>query len=244
MQLKSGGCEAGFYPRPPRRMHQLALALAPLPPTLANFVPGRNGEALAAVADLAGNAPRERFVYLWGEPGSGRTHLARAAVQAAIENGLRASLVDASALGAVTPSTEALVAVDDANTLPEAAQVALFDLHNQLRAGTGRLLVTGDHAPRNLNVREDLRTRLAAGLAFELHPPSDAERAEALKAHAARRGLTLDDAVVDYLLARAARDMLTLVAVIDALDRASLERSRAVTVPLVREVLAGKKETQ
>ncbi|MCX7894071.1 MAG: DnaA/Hda family protein, partial [Burkholderiales bacterium] len=117
-------------------------------------------------------------------------------------------------------------------------QAALFDLYNQAAAAGGRFLVAGDRAPRELGLREDLRTRLAAGLAFELHPLSDDEKAAALAADAAARGLRVDEAAIAYLLTHVARDMATLAAVLDALDRASLERQRALTLPFVRETLA------
>jgi DnaA family protein len=43
--------------------------------------------------------------------------------------------------------------------------------------------------------------------------------------------------VTDYLLTRVPRDLSSLRALVDTLDRVSLEQKRAVTVPLAREVL-------
>ena len=57
-------------------MRQLALELASPPaPTLANFVTGGNAEVLAALRALVAGAACERFIYLWGASGSGRSHL-------------------------------------------------------------------------------------------------------------------------------------------------------------------------
>src|SRR3546814_3786711 len=54
---------------------QLVLDLLPAPaPTLDNFVTGANGAALDALRHCAAG----RAIYLWGAPGSGRTHLLRA----------------------------------------------------------------------------------------------------------------------------------------------------------------------
>ena len=55
--------------------------------------------------------------------------------------------------------------------------------------------------------------------------------------HAAGRGLNLGEDLISYLLSRHARDMGSLVALIDALDRYSLQTRRAITLPLVREAL-------
>jgi DnaA family protein len=218
-------------------MQQLALELAPPPPSLANFVAGRNGAALAAVRELGGASPVERFVYLWGTPGSGRTHLLRAAASAAAQAGIASHYVEGASLAAGDQPKSGFSAIDDVGQLDAEQQIALFDLYNRVRADEGRLLIAGDRAPRDLALREDLRTRLGACVAFELHPLSDEEKAAALRADAAQRGLRLDEGVVAYLLSHVARDMTTLMAVLDALDRASLERQRALTVPFVKETL-------
>ena len=61
-------------------MRQLGLdILAPRAPTLDNFVAGANAEALSNVRALALGSLAESVVYLWGAPGSGRSHLLRAA---------------------------------------------------------------------------------------------------------------------------------------------------------------------
>ena len=49
-------------------MKQLLLDIAPpSPPTLDNFVPGRNLELLQTLDNILGEREQERFVYLWGE---------------------------------------------------------------------------------------------------------------------------------------------------------------------------------
>jgi DnaA family protein len=87
-------------------------------------------------------------------------------------------------------------------------------------------------------LRADLKSRLAWGLVYQLAPLADADKARHLKALAAERGLLLSDDVVGYLLARLPRDMASLRAVMEVLDRYSLMRQRGITLPLVREALA------
>lgn len=215
-------------------MSQLALdLLQPLQPTLANFVPGRNAEALDALVRLVRppqftHAPA-RIIYLCGEAGCGRTHLL-------------------SALAAVAPGASwtpggvlegpGLTLVDDVETLDAAAQVALFNRLNAVRArDDAACVVAGPLPPARLPLRDDLRTRLAWGLVYQLHPLSDAEKAAALRTHAAATGLALPDDVLAFLLARLPRDMRTLVAVLDALDAFALARKRPLTLALLREWL-------
>jgi DnaA family protein len=195
-------------------MEQIPLGLAPAPePTLDNYVPGRNAAALAALRDAATGHAATTVLYLWGVPGSGRTHLVRAA----------------SAVG--------LAAVDDVETLDAAAQIALFDAINEARAAGAAVVVAGSASPAQLTLREDLRTRLGSGLAFELAPLSDAEKADALRARAAALGMKLPEDVLAWLQTHLARDLGTQIAVLDALDRYSLAHQRPLTLPLVRAAL-------
>jgi len=197
-------------------MRQLPLEISPpAAPSLDNFVAGANAEALAAVRALAAGERPEAVVYLWGGPGSGRSHLLRAATRA----------------------NPGLVAADDVETLDPTAQQALFNAINAARDGQTVVIATGSAPPAQLALREDLRSRLAWGLVYQLHAPSDADKAAYLRAEAARRGLRLPEEVLAYLLTHLPRDLASLNAVLDALDRYSLASQRPLTLPLVKEAL-------
>lgn len=209
---------------------QLALdLLQPLQPTLDNYVAGRNSEALAAVRALA-QGRGERFVYLFGDAGSGRTHLLRAVAATAPSRWL-----GAAGDAVVFDPAVRLYLADDVDRYDAARQQQLFVLQNEVRASRdAALLAAGAVAPALLPVRDDVRTRLAWGLAYPLHLLDDAAKAAALRTHAASRGIALPDDVVAWLLTHLPRDMRTLVAVVDALDAHALAAKRAITLPLVR----------
>lgn len=220
-------------------MKQLALELASPPaPTLDNFVVGENAEVVAAVRALAHGEGGERFVYLWGGSGSGRSHLLRAVSREWRSAGRTVRLYarDESPLAAAVAATDA-VAVDDVQQLSPPAQIELFNTYNNLRDSSGLLLVAGDVPPARLQLRADLLTRLAWGLVYEVRALSEADRREAVQGYAVARGFELPAEVIDYLMARAPRDLSSLRALVDTLDRLSLEQKRAVTVPLARELL-------
>jgi DnaA-homolog protein len=199
-------------------MQQLLLELAPPPPsTLENFFPGRNAAAVKALRDaLAGG---ERFVFLWGPGGSGKTHLLRAFSEAAAAAGREA------------------VVVDDVSRLGEAEQITLFDACNRLRASKGALAASAGAPPAQLALRPDLRSRLASGIVLQVHPLSDHDKTSALAEHAARRGMRLERGLIAYLLAHFDRDMGAQTALLDALDRYSLQHKRSVTLPLLKDAL-------
>ena len=203
---------------------QLTLDLVKPPkPSLDNFVFGRNAEVVAALSAITAGAG-ERFTYLWGEAGAGRSHL------------LRALSLDSDR--DKVPAFDLhrhLYVVDDVDRCDESQQQRLFVLLNEIRAdGAARFVGAGNAAPMHLALRDDVRTRLAWGLVYQVHALSDDEKAQALTAHAASRGLTLPADVVDYLLTHMPRDMRTLVAIVDALDTYALSVKKAITVPLVR----------
>src|SRR5437870_6228088 len=136
-------------------MQQLPLGISQqAQPSFDNFVAGPNAEALARVRELASGALGERIVYLWGEPGSGRSHLLRAAARA----------------------NPALVVADDVETLDAAAQQALFNAINAARDGQAPVLAAGSAPPAGLELREDLRSRLGWGLVYQLRAPGDDEK--------------------------------------------------------------------
>jgi DnaA family protein len=221
-------------------MKQLALDFASQPlPTLDNFIAGRNGELLENLRRLAAGQARERFLYVWGRPGSGRSHLLKGAVNALQGAGSAATCIGCRADTRLAEGLDRLdcVALDDVDRLDEDGQVAAFDLYNSLRERSGALVAAGSAPPVQLTLREDLVTRLAWGLVYQVHALTDEDKARALTDHAASRGLPLPREVCDYLLTRARRDMPSLLATLDALDRYSLETRRPVTVPLVRELL-------
>ena len=220
-------------------MKQLTLELAaPEPPAFANFVPGPNREALAALEALARGQLAETGVVLWGPAGVGKSHLLRATVAAALAAGRDAVYVGDPADARAEPSSPAmLVAVDAVDEAGAKAQGRLFTLYNALAAAGGHLVAACTRAPAQLALRDDLRTRLGYGLVYEIVALADADKAAALAGYARQRGFRLSDDAIAYLLAHGRRDMATLVATLAALDRQSLATRRPITVPFLREWL-------
>lgn len=203
-------------------MKQLLLDIQPAPPpSLENFVVGQNAEVLDSLKQVVSGQSDVRFVYLWGPTGSGKSHLLQACAMLAPKYEL--------------PLTTA----DDVDGYTDEAQIALFNQFNHLRENTaaGVLIATGAASPMQMNLREDLATRLAWGLVYQLHPLTDEEKALALRNHARERGMNLPDEVVDYCLRYLRRDLPTLMATLDALDEWSLTTKKPVTVPLLRKLL-------
>jgi DnaA family protein len=195
-------------------MKQLLLDIKPAsPPSLQNFMAGRNAEALASLRAAVSPSGVSNFIYLWGEAGSGKSHLLKAC------------------------AAQNVTVVDDVHLLSADAQIDLFNRYNQIKETHGSLITAGLHAPTQMGLRDDLATRLAWGLVYQLHALNDAEKSLALQNHAMERGMRLPSEVVEYCLRYLRRDLSTLMATLDALDEWSLTTKKPVTVPLLRQLL-------
>jgi len=217
---------------------QLTLDIRPEQhPTLDNYFGAANVELLARLRVLAQPKTFDA-IYLWGPNGSGRTHLLRATHAAAESAHRRAVIFSGEEVGVELPCPPGgLLVVDNVDQLDDAAQIALFRAFNAARLTGLAMLLSGSVAPRDLVLREDLRTRIGSALIFGVKPLTDEDRAAALQSHATQRGMRVDDDAIRYLLRHAPRDLPTLMAVLDALDRVSLERQRPITLPLLKEAL-------
>ena len=185
------------------------------------------------------------FIYVWGEEGAGKSHLLRAWVAQALDAGKKAVYIDAAA----TPLTEAAfeaeyLAIDQIEKLGNEEQALLFAVFNRFRnSGKGFLLLSSEHTPQQLVIREDLRTRMAYCLVYEVKPLTDQEKIDALVSMAAARQVTIDPEIFEYLLNYWRRDMDSLMQMLDTLDNYAVTMGKRITLPLLRQLLK-QQETQ
>jgi DnaA-homolog protein len=218
-------------------MRQIPLAMGIAPArSFESFVAGAN---LAPLEHLRQLGPRSAPTYLWGPPGSGKSHLLAAAAGAWEARGARvAAFGPAVALPWRFDEDCGLILLDDCEALDAARQHAAFALCVEATTAGAPWLAAGNVPPVDLPLRDDLRSRLAWGVVFALQPLADAEVRAVLRRAADNRGILLSDEVMDYLLTRFARDLGHLSALLDRLDEFALATQRAVTVPLLRRMLA------
>jgi DnaA family protein len=226
---------------------QLPLALRyPPDQRLESFIAAPPG-AIAQLRALAGAAAAD-WLYLAGIAGTGKTHLALALCAAAEQAGRRSAYLPlAAASGRLGDALDALegndvVALDGLEAIAgnRDDEIALFDFHNRARSAGLKVLYTAREAPETLAlVLPDLRSRLSQNARLVLDPLDDVSRADLLRDRAQRRGLVLEEAAIDWMLSRTDRNLTSLVALLDRLDRESLAAQRRITVPFLRHVLEG-----
>lgn len=211
-------------------MQQLLLDIRPPAlPDLDHFVVGRNHELMIQLEAMLAGRATERMVYLWGGPYCGKTYLLEAWANACRVRGLT---VDTTA-----QQNAHVTLIDHADNWDEAQQLAAFARYNRVRESGGLWLAAGRVPPADLPLRPELRTRLGWGLVFQVNPLNDAEKRAALAQHARSLGFQLESPVADYLLNHYPRDLGSLLRVLEALDRFSLQTQRPITLPLLRQLV-------
>ncbi|MDR9413431.1 MAG: DnaA regulatory inactivator Hda [Spiribacter sp.] len=210
----------------------------------ASFIADGNTEAVSALRTAG--APASPWMYVWGQPGTGKSHLMQAACGEAGRTGATAVYVPLADYPRATPDLleglerVTLVVLDDLHCIAGKAawEEAVFHLHNRLRDAGGQLIVAAAVGPDSLGLGlADLVSRLQALLQFRLSPPDDARRRQILSRAAGQRGLALPQASADYLLRHEARDLRHLLACLERLDAASLQSGRRLTVPFIKTIL-------
>ena len=184
------------------------------------------------------------WIYCWGNHGSGKTHLLKAMeIQANIANISQLFLSPGNTnawkeLEKNIAKLPAAIFIDDVDQLNQDEQALLFRAQIEAKEQTHVfLMIAGASSTSSLLLREDVRSRLSWGLNFELSVLSDAEKILAINQIAQERGIILSPEVPLWLLSNFHRDLPSLLSLIEALDHFSLERKRAITLPLLREFL-------
>jgi len=194
-------------------MDQLLLNIHPsAEKTLQNFVVGNNQECIAALNKFV-RSNNNQFIYLWGDKGSGKSHLSEAL------------------------SSQDITIIEDIDTFNEKQQIETFYLFNQHKTTHTKMLLTGLNAPTHMGLREDLSSRLSWGLVYQLKGLTDAEKMLALEHHAKEKGMSLNLNVLVYCMKHLKRDLPSLITTLDALDEWSLKTKKPITIPLLKQLI-------
>jgi DnaA family protein len=208
-----------------------------------NFVPTGNEELVRRLQEIPDDQRQSRGYFLWGEADVGKTHLLQAACQAlgdADRTAMYLPLGDPDVVPELLDGLEALtlVALDDLDAWVgrRKCEQALIGLYQGLTETGGRLLAAATRRELKFHYA-DLASRLRGLVAYPVRRLDDTGKGLVLRRLAGERGLTLDDAVLDFWLARGSRALGDLLRQLEALDEAAMQAQRRITVPLVKQVL-------
>ena len=221
-------------------MQQLALDIGiESGPSLQNFLAGPNQDALSHLQLWASSCTRSPVpIYLWGESGSGKTHLLEGVRRELRGQGAKLGWMDAS-IAEPPPFDEnwSAVFMDQVHLYTAVQQHMAFNWFVNAQALQRGVLAAGELAPVQLKLREDLRTRLGWGHVLGLQCLSETERRAVLRQEADARGIFLSDEVMSFVLSRFSRDLGSLMQLLDLLDKYALKAQRGITIPLIKAML-------
>ncbi len=214
--------------------------------SLESFYSMRNQPLIVQLKSLLVGTRAKRVLYLWGESGSGKTHLLDAFCAAAGKSGMKNVYISLKQDGGRLEELSALngdtvVCLDDLQQIVdcEFGQKQIFSLYEKIMPAKGAIVVSGSRPLNTIGMTlKDLESRLSSGGTFNLYALNDDEKRIALKLRASRRGFTLDDNVLWFIMSHYQRDTKSLFALLDKLDSASLQRHRKITIPFVKTLIA------
>jgi chromosomal replication initiation ATPase DnaA len=199
-----------------------------------DFLEGPANAAGLALIDRWPDWPN-RTMMLVGPEGAGKSHLA--AIWSEV-SGARAIAAD-SLTAAAVPTALATGALVIENLDPvRVDEKALFHLLNLAREQDAYVLVTSRHsvAAAGSGLR-DLRSRLRAIPVVELSAPDDQLFRALLVKLFADRQMSVDEAIVTYLVNRIERSYAAAREAVECLDAESLRLGRPITRALAVDVL-------
>ena len=213
--------------------------------TFSQFSTGVNSELVkqlkkAALGEL--DSP----LYLWGNQGSGKSHLLQAACKLAGDQQRTVAYIPANLL--VQHKTDVLeglehlhlICIDDLEQFENDLnwQEACLHLFNRIKDAGHQLIIASSFSPKNIALDlKDLKSRLAWGLSYRLEELTDAEKLILLQERAEQRGFEISQDVAEYLITRVDRNLKHLLNILEKLDQHSLAEQRRITIPFVRKLI-------
>lgn len=179
--------------------------------------------------------PRPRIICLYGETGSGKTHLSQIWLART-----RGQVLSAQQTGHSSPYT---LLKDNANVLLEKADTLmdeewLFHFYNYLQETQKYALLTAHKPPSQWGVRlPDLYSRLQTIIAIEITRPEEKALHAIMLNQFQQRGLNVKPEVVDYVLKHCERSFAAVTAWVQKLDHLAASQGRSITIPLIRNAL-------
>lgn len=190
---------------------------------------------------------QQPFFYIWGNQGCGKSHLLKAISNHLLSQYRNSIYVPLNKYAYFSTAVlddleqQEVICLDDLQAVigDHAWELAIFDLFNRVKEKANCLLIiSANQSPTALPVKlPDLASRLRWGEIYQLQPLDEAQKIIALQQNALQLGIELPEETANFLIKRLDRDMHTLFATLNKLDKASLQAQRKLTIPFVKDIL-------
>lgn len=219
--------------------------------SMAKFYPGQNKNILShlkQLSDFSSEASSaDRFLFFWGEPGCGKSHLLQAFCKQAHEAGKSVAYFSCAQIAEIQPEMLEgmdqcdLVAIDDVDVIAgdEQWELALFTYIRKWRESSGLLLLSSNSKPADIAFKlPDLKTRISGWpVVYQLQTLSDADKLKVLQDYAKTRGLEFGQDVGQFMLTRFPRNLKSMLALLEKIDVAAMAQQRRLTIPFLKTLV-------
>ncbi len=213
------------------------------------YYTGNNEELISHLQQILSS--NERQIFLWGETGSGKTHLLQASNLEVIEQSKTSFYFSLDASTLPDPSMLEglenfdLVCFDNIDQIAGNSkwEHAFFNFFNLHRDNNNHLIISATCPPKYLAIQlPDLKTRMSWGLTLKLHSLSDEQQLNALIYKAHDLGFEIPLNVGRFLVTHYARDLPSIWSLLNKIEHATLAEKRKLTIPFLKKIMADKEK--
>ena len=189
----------------------------------------------------------ESLFYLWGESGSGKSHILQAYIN-------RLSLSDKSAVVITAKELEdrknvSMIEMFDYICIDSIEHIAgdplleeaLFFWINEIRQAKKKIIIAGIHSNKDSSwILPDLCSRLNSGRTYELKPLAREAVLNVFKNIAQQKGIMIDERVIGFLEKNCPMNLSFLSDLLNNIDKITLAEKKQATIPLLKKILKTK----
>lgn len=209
--------------------------------TLQAFLVGKNQSVLDSLASFLHSS--ENIFYLWGEAGSGKSHLLQAYTQ---------SLTGQLTTVIITPvdinkredisliEMFEIICIDKVEEIVghQHLEESLFSWINEVRQANKKIILSSQVSNQSQQWQlPDLKSRILSGRTHEIIVLNRHQTLEVFKQQAQFRGIVIDDKTLKFLQNNCSMDMKFLSQLLNRLDEITLIQKKQVTIPLLKKIL-------
>jgi len=208
------------------------------------FYPGGNEEIINHLQHIFNN--NEQQIFLWGEAGTGKTHLLQAICQESNQQNktsfyfsFRKTLPNSEMLNGLENFD--LVCLDNIELIAQNPdwEQAFFNFFNLHRDNNKQLIISAHCPPKYLPFQlPDLKTRMGWGLTLKIAPLTDEQLLNALIYKANDLGFEIPVNVGRFLIAHYAKDLPSIWMLLDKINHATLAAKRKLTIPFLKQIMS------
>lgn len=201
-----------------------------------DFMIAPSNAVAVAMIDASATWPQGKFI-LSGPKGAGKTHLAQVWANSTGARVIAATDLNETEVGLLTSGPLVVEDIPDI-AQDDAAQRALFHIHNMMLAARQPLLLTGAPTPNLWNMSlPDLQSRIDAAGHARIDLPDDTLLAAVLAKLFNDHHLMPRPDVIPYLVNRIERSFTAAGDVVRLLDTQSLAQKKSMTRRFAQQVL-------